>query len=86
MRIKFLILFLFPAPLLAKSLEAMANSAKSSLINLGTALVALSFIWSGYLYIKGNMEGKEKLGASLTAAFLIFGVMGIITFIRKITG
>ena len=76
----------FPNFVLAKSLEAMASSAETSLSRLGAIIVGLGVLWAGILYIKGSMEGKEKLTAVIVASLLIFGFAGVISFIRKITG
>jgi len=80
------ILLLFPLSVQAKSLEAMASSATTSLSRLGAAVVGLGLLWSGILYIKGSMEGREKLTGVMVACVLIFGMAGIIGFVRKITG
>ena len=82
----FLIFTLYPSISYTKSLEAMASSATTSLSRLGAAVVGLGLLWSGILYIKGSMEGREKLTGVMVACVLIFGMAGIIGFVRKITG
>lgn len=77
---------LFPHFLYAKSLEAMASSAQTSLSRLGAIIVGLGVLWAGILYIKGSMEGKEKLTNVIIAGILIFGFAGVLSFLRKITG
>jgi hypothetical protein len=76
----------FPNFLLAKSLEAMAATAQTSLSRLGAVIVGLGVLWAGILYIKGSMEGKEKLTNVIIAGILIFGFAGVLSFMRKITG
>jgi TrbC/VIRB2 pilin len=77
---------LFPNFLFAKSLEAMATTAQTSLSRLGAVIVGLGVLWAGILYIKGSMEGKEKLTNVIIAGVLIFGFAGVLSFLRKITG
>jgi hypothetical protein len=81
-----LISYLLPQILLAKSLESMASSAQTSLSKLGAIIVGLGILWAGILYIKGSMEGKEKLTNVIIAGILIFGFAGVLSFLRKITG
>jgi TrbC/VIRB2 pilin len=82
----FTLSFLFPNFLFAKSLEAMAATAQTSLSRLGAVIVGLGVLWAGILYIKGSMEGKEKLTNVIIAGILIFGFAGVLSFMRKITG
>jgi TrbC/VIRB2 pilin len=78
--------FIIPNIVLAKSLESMATTAQTSLSKLGAIIVGLGILWAGILYIKGSMEGKEKLTNVIIAAILIFGFAGVLSFVRKITG
>jgi len=78
--------FIIPSIVFAKSLESMATTAQTSLSKLGAIIVGLGLLWAGILYIKGSMEGKEKLTNVLIAAILIFGFAGVLSFVRKITG
>lgn len=77
---------IIPNIVFAKSLESMATTAQTSLSKLGAIIVGLGLLWAGILYIKGSMEGKEKLTNVLIAAILIFGFAGVLSFVRKITG
>ena len=69
-----------------KSLNAMAKSATIELQALGASAIALGVAWSGFLFLKGGQEGKQKIFDVLAGSILILGGAAIVALLRKVVG